>query len=52
MVLGDPTTCIYQFILDENESNETNIIQHFITYRLGLCIKLNSFVAHVFIHGH
>ena len=27
MGLGDPTTCAYQFIFDENDSNETKIKQ-------------------------
>ena len=35
-------------IFDENESNDTNIIQYCILHGLGLCIKLNSFVAHIF----
>ena len=26
MVLGDPTICVNQFIFDENDSNDTNII--------------------------
>ena len=47
MVLGDPTTCVYQFIFDENDSNDTNIVHYFIMNGLGLCIKLNNFVAHM-----
>ena len=46
--LSDPTTCFYQVIFDENDSNYTSIIQYFIMHGLGLCIKLNSFVAHMF----
>ena len=48
MVLVDPTICVYQFIFDKNDSNYTNIIQYFIMRGLGLCIKLNSYVAHIF----
>ena len=48
MGLIDPTTCFYQFIFDENDSNYTSIIQYFIMHGLGLCIKLNIFVAHIF----
>ena len=48
MGLDDPTTCVYKLIFDENDSNDTNIIQYFIMYGLGLCIKLDSFVAHMF----
>ena len=45
MGLGDPTTCIYKFIYDENDSNNTKILQYFIMHGLGLCIDLNSFVS-------
>ena len=47
MVLGDPTTYVYQFIFDENDSNDTNITQYFIMHGLGSWIKLNIFVAHM-----
>ena len=33
---------------DQNDSNDTNIIQYFIMYGLVLFIKLNTFVAHMF----
>ena len=46
--LGNLTTCVYHFIFDENVSNDTKIIQYFIMHVLGLCIKLNIFVAHMF----
>ena len=36
MPLGDPTTCVYQFFFDENDSNYTNIIKYFIIHGLGL----------------
>ena len=48
MVLGDHITCVYQFIFDQNDSNDTKIVQYFIICGLRLCIKLNSFVAHMF----
>ena len=48
MGLGDPTTRVYQFIFDKNDINNTKIIQYFITHGLGLCTKLNIFVAHMF----
>ena len=47
MGLSDPTIFFYQLIIGENESNDTNIIQYFIVYRLLVCIRLNSFVAHM-----
>ena len=30
MGLGDPTTCVYQFISDENEINDTKIKQYLL----------------------
>ena len=44
----DFTTCVYQFIYKEKDSVDTDIIQYFIMYVLGLCIKVNSYVAHIF----
>ena len=46
--MGDPTTCVYQFIYDKNDSDDTNIIQYCILNELGLCIKVDSYVAHMF----
>ena len=46
--MGDPKTCVYQFIYDENDSNEKKIIQYFIMHGLGLCIKVYSNMAHMF----
>ena len=48
MVLGDSTTCVYQFIFDKDNRNDTNILQYFVMQGLRLCIKRNSFVAHMF----
>ena len=48
MGLGDNTTCFYQFIFDENDSNYTNIIQYFIIHGLGLFIKFNIYLSHMF----
>ena len=44
----DPTTCVYQFIYDEKDSVDTEIIQYFIIHGLGLCIKVDFYVAHMF----
>ena len=46
--MGDPTTCVYRFIYNENYSGDRKIIQYFITHLLGLCIKVDSYVAHMF----
>ena len=32
----------------ENDINDTKMIQYFIMHGIGLCIKLNSFVAYMF----
>ena len=46
--LGDPTECVYQFIFDENDSNDTKIIQYFIMHGQRLCIKFYSLLANMF----
>ena len=48
MGLSDPTTFVYQFIFDQYDSNYTKIIQYFVMHGLGLCIKLNIYVEHMF----
>ena len=48
LVMFDPTTCVYQFIYDEKDSVDTKIIQYFIMRGLVLCIKVDSYVAHMF----
>ena len=49
--MGDPTTCVYQYIYDENESVDTKIIKYFIMHGLGSCIKVESYVAHM-LHAY
>ena len=46
--IGDLTTCAYQFIYDEKDSEDTHITKYFIMHELGLCIKVDSYVAHMF----
>ena len=46
--IGDTTTCVYQFIYNEKDMIDTKITQYFIMHGLGLCIKVDSFVAHMF----
>ena len=46
--MGDPTTCIYLFIYDEHDNDNTKIIQYIIICGLVLCIKLYSYVSHMF----
>ena len=48
MGLGGPTVCVYQLFFNSNDSNDTKMIQYFIMHGLGLCIKLDSYVAHMF----
>ena len=47
MVLIDPKTCVYQFIFDKYDSSDTKVIQYYVMHGQGLCIKLNSYVAHM-----
>ena len=47
-VMGGPKRYVYQFIGDENDHDETNIIQYFIMHGLVLFIKVDSYVAHIF----
>ena len=46
--MGDPTTCVYKFIYDKNNSDQKKIIRYFIMHRLLLCINVDSYVAHMF----
>ena len=46
--MADITPCVYQFIYDEHESVDIEIIQYFIMHGLGLCIRVNSYIAHMF----
>ena len=46
--MGDPTTWVYQFIYDENDNVDTKIIQNYIMHGVGLCIKVYSYVTHMF----
>ena len=46
MGLGDPTTCVYQFIFDENDSNDTKIIQYFIMHGPSALIARSTIITH------
>ena len=46
--MGDSTTCVYQFIYDENENDDTKIIKYFAMHGLGLCIKVDSHMSSIF----
>ena len=46
--MGDTTTCVYQLVNNEKDSVDTEIIQCFVMHGLGLCIKVDSYVAHMF----
>ena len=36
MVLGDPTICIYLLTFDNQEIDNTHIIQYFVMHTLGI----------------
>ena len=44
----DPKKWVYKFSYDEKYSVYTEIIQYFIMHGLRLCIKVDSYVAHMF----
>ena len=46
--MGDPKKCVYQLVYYEKDSVYTEIIQYFFMHGLGLCIKVDSYVAHMF----
>ena len=46
--MGDTTTCVYQFIYYKMDNNDIQITQYFIMNGLVLCIKVDSYVAHMF----
>ena len=45
--MGDTAACFYQFIYDEEDRVNTKITQYFITHVFVLCIKVDSYVAHM-----
>ena len=46
--MGDPETCVYHFIYNEMDIFDKIIIQYFIMHGLGLCIKVDIHVSHMF----
>ena len=46
--MGDTTKCVYQFFNGEHDKDETKIIKYFIMHGLGLLIKVDSYVKHMF----
>ena len=46
--MDDLKKCVYQLIYDEKDSVDTKIIQYFIIHGLRLCIKVDSYVEHMF----
>ena len=46
--MGDPAEFFYQFIYDKNDSDDKKMTQYFIMHGLELCIKVYSYVAHMF----
>ena len=47
LVLGDNNTCVYKNIFDKR-IKLTHIFQYFIMLTLGICFKIESFVAYMF----
>ena len=48
MGLGDPKTFVYQVTFDKQDTDNTHMIKYVFMEGLVICIKLNSYVAHIF----
>ena len=48
MGMCDTTTCVYQFTYYKRDSDDTQIAQYFIMRVFRICMKVDSFVAHMF----
>ena len=48
MGLGDLKTCVYQVTFYKEDTDNTHILKYFVMDGLVICIKLNSYVAHIF----
>ena len=46
--ISDTKTYVYKLMYDEKGTDDTNIIQYVIMHVLVLCIKVDSYVAHMF----
>ena len=46
--MGNSTTYVHQFINNEDVNDSTTTMQYCNMHELGLCIKLYSYVAHMF----
>ena len=46
--MGDIKSCVYQFIYCEKDSVDTEIIQYSNMHALGLCTKVDGYVARMF----
>ena len=49
--MSDNTIFVYQIIYNEKDIVDTKIIQYFIMHGLGLCIKVDIYMAHMFYAG-
>ena len=48
LALGNPTTRLYQFIIDKSTKNPVVITQLLFMNRLVLCVNLQSCIAYMF----
>ena len=47
MGLGDTKICLYQFTFYKEDTYNTYILKYFVMKGLVICIKLNSYAAHM-----
>ena len=48
LVLGNPTTCVYQFVIGKSNEHPVVITRFFIFNGLGPCVHFQVDVAHMF----
>ena len=48
IVLGNHKTCIYQLNFDKEVIDNTQDLQYFSMHSVGIFIKLNSYISHMF----
>ena len=46
--IGNPTTCVYHFVIGKSNEHPVVIVQIFIIYGLVIWINLNYHIAHTF----
>ena len=48
MGIVNPTTHVYQFVIDKSKENPVAILQLFVMVVLGLCVNFKSRISYMF----